>query len=192
MVLQVCQALWCQLQWREVEVLLTQRSAVVLREMTKSHESLSLDIYENSAANIQQCSGRQKSSFTNQAAPKFASPVQSCEIIATCTSLCLLMVIPQSVDVALLSSPASLIFSGHQWQEAVVGRAQRSWAFGKEVNLIAREGLSLGMELDGCQNAVESFMLQLVACGGHYVGSLDVETAVTLHGVVMLFKRTAD
>lgn len=52
MVLQVCQALWCQLQWREVEVLLTQRPAVVLREMTKSHESLSLDIYENSAANI--------------------------------------------------------------------------------------------------------------------------------------------
>lgn len=144
MVLQVCQALWCQLQWREMEVLPAQRPPVVLREKVKSHESLSLDIYENSAANIQQCSGRQKNLFTHQAVPKFASPVHSCEINAICTSLCLLMVIPQGDYVASLSSPALLIFSGHQWQEAVVGRAQRSWAFGKEVNPIAGEGSGLG------------------------------------------------
>lgn len=73
-----------------------------------------------------------------------------------------------------------------------MGRAQRSWDFGKEVNPTAGEGFRLGMELDGCQNAVESFMLELVTCGEHHVGLHDVETAVALHGVVMLFERAAD
>lgn len=159
MVLQICQALWCQLQWKEVEVLPAQRLPVVLKETAKSHRSLSPDSYENSAANTQQCSGRQKSLFTHQATPKFASPVHSCEINAICTRLCLLIGIPQAVYVALFSFPALLIFSGHQRQEAEVGRAQRSWVFGKEVNPFAEEALRLGMELHGCQDAVESFML---------------------------------
>lgn len=76
----------------------------------------------------------------------------------------------------LSGSSASLIFSGHQWQKAAGGRAQRPWAFGKEANPIAGEGLRLGMELDGCQNAMESFMMWLVTCGEHHVGWLDVET----------------
>lgn len=40
-------------------------------------------------------------------------------------------------------------------------------AFGKEISPIALEGLSLGLEPNGCQDPMESFVLQLGVCGGH-------------------------
>lgn len=52
-----------------------------------------------------------------------------------------------------------------EWRDS--NRDPRHEAFDKEVIPIAGEGLSLGVEPNDCQDPAESFVLQLVVCGGH-------------------------